>query len=380
MKIATLPIPARSSPGSPRTAPTVGHQDGGVKCTTGKLRTRENIVVGTWNVRTLTADGKLEELAHEMDQYHWNILGISELRWKSFGETSTDKGHKLYFSGKENKHEHGVGFLVHKDILGTVMGCQPVSSRLITIRLRATPFNITIIQAYAPTSTYQDSEVEDFYEQLQAVLDQTPKKDIIIMQGDWNAKVGEDAYPNWKDTCGPYSNIKTNDRGLRLLEFARYNNLMLANTLDLHKASRRWTWHSPNGEHHNQIDYILIKKRFQSSVNIGRTRSFPKADIGSDHDLVLMSFRLRLKKIKSSKYTRMKLNLDKLQDPEVAELFKTTLGGKITTLLLEGAEDTDTDTMTTKFNTAVTETATAILGKLRPKRILGSQKRTARSM
>ncbi|KAJ8403273.1 hypothetical protein AAFF_G00354900 [Aldrovandia affinis] len=303
-----------------------------------------------------------------MDQYHWNILGISELRWKSFGETSTDKGHKLYFSGKENKHEHGVGFLVHKDILGTVMGCQPVSSRLITIRLRATPFNITIIQAYAPTSTYQDSEVEDFYEQLQAVLDQTPKKDIIIMQGDWNAKVGEDAYPNWKDTCGPYSNIKTNDRGLRLLEFARYNNLMLANTLGLHKASRRWTWHSPNGEHHNQIDYILIKKRFQSSVNIGRTRSFPKADIGSDHDLVLMSFRLRLKKIKSSKYTRMKLNLDKLQDPEVAELFKTTLGGKITTLLLEGAEDTDTDTMTTKFNTAVTETATAILGKLRPKK------------
>ncbi|KAJ8351016.1 hypothetical protein AAFF_G00162180 [Aldrovandia affinis] len=146
---------------------------------------------------------------------------------------------------------------------------------------------------------------------------------------------GEDAYPNWKDTCGPYSNSKTNDRGLRLLEFARYNNLMLANTLGLHKASRRWTWHSPNGEHHNQIDYILIKKRFQSSVNIGRTRSFPKADIGSDHDLVLMSFRLRLKKIKSSKYTRMKLNLDKLQDPVVAELFKTTLGGKITTLLLE---------------------------------------------
>ena len=159
----------------------------------------------------------------------------------------------------------------------------------------------------------------DFYNQLQAVLDQTPKKDIIIVQGDWNAKVGEDAYSNWKDTCGPYGNNETNDRGLRLLEFARYNNLLLVNTLGPHKASRRWTWHSPGGEYHNQIDYILVQKRFRSSVNTGGTRSFPKADIGSDHDLVLMSFRLRLKKIKSSKCTRMKFDLDKLRDPEVAE-------------------------------------------------------------
>ena len=70
------------------------------------------------------------------------------------------------------------------------------SSRLITIRLRATPFNISIIQAYAPTSDYGDNDVEDFYEQLQEVLDQTPKKDILVVQGDWNAMIGEDAYEN----------------------------------------------------------------------------------------------------------------------------------------------------------------------------------------
>ncbi|WP_353805871.1 hypothetical protein, partial [Acinetobacter baumannii] len=128
-----------------------------------------------WNIRTLTAEGKLEELAHELDHYQWNILGISELRWKGLGETTTDKGHKLYFSGRDDRHEHGVGFLVHKNILATVMGCRPVSSRLITIRLRVAPFNITIIQAYAPASDYDDSEVGDFYENLQAVLDQVPK-------------------------------------------------------------------------------------------------------------------------------------------------------------------------------------------------------------
>uniref|UniRef100_UPI003AF96A6D hypothetical protein n=1 Tax=Thiolapillus sp. TaxID=2017437 RepID=UPI003AF96A6D len=74
------------------------------------------------------------------------ILGLCEIRWKSFGETTTEKGHEVFFSGKEDKYEHGVGFLVHKDIVNTVMGCRPVSSRFITIRLRAVPFNIPNIR------------------------------------------------------------------------------------------------------------------------------------------------------------------------------------------------------------------------------------------
>ena len=85
---------------------------------------------------------------------------------------------------KEVKHEHGVRFLVHKDIMNTVMGCRPVSSMLITIRLRAVPFNITEVQAYAPTSDYDDNEIEDVYDQLQDVIDRTPKKDILVLQGD----------------------------------------------------------------------------------------------------------------------------------------------------------------------------------------------------
>ena len=111
-------------------------------------------------------------------------MGLCEMRWKSFGEMSTDDGHKVYFSGEEDKHEYGVGFLVHKDIVGAVLGCQPVSSRLISIRLRAAPFNITIIQVYAPTSGHGDSEVDLFYQQLQETIDKTPKKDILVVQRD----------------------------------------------------------------------------------------------------------------------------------------------------------------------------------------------------
>ena len=147
----------------------------------------ENIAVGTWNVRTLRPAGKLEQLTHAMSRYHWNIVGLCKMHWKNFGEMSTDDGHKVYFSGEEGKHEYGVGFLVHKDVVGAALGCQPVSRRLISIHLRAAPFNITIIQVYAPTSGHDDSEVDHFYLKLQETIDQTPKKDILVVQGDWNA-------------------------------------------------------------------------------------------------------------------------------------------------------------------------------------------------
>ena len=87
-----------------------------------------------------------------MDKYRWNILGLCEMTWKNFGETITEEGYKVFFSGKEDKRELGVGFLAHKDIVNTVKGCHPVFSRLITIRLRAVPFDITVVQAYFQTS------------------------------------------------------------------------------------------------------------------------------------------------------------------------------------------------------------------------------------
>ena len=80
--------------------------------------------------------------------------------------------------------------------MNTVIGCCPVSSRLITICLGAVPFNITIVQAYAPTSDYDDNKIEEFCDQLQNVIDQTPKKDILVVKGDWNANVGRDACGN----------------------------------------------------------------------------------------------------------------------------------------------------------------------------------------
>ena len=92
----------RLPPGSTRTVPSAVHQDGGVKYATGassKIRGRD-ITIGTWNTRRLRAAGKLQELTHETDRYRWNILGLCEMNWKNFGETTTEEGHKIFFSGK----------------------------------------------------------------------------------------------------------------------------------------------------------------------------------------------------------------------------------------------------------------------------------------
>jgi len=115
----------------------------------------QGIVIRTWNVRTLHAAGKLKELSHELERYRWNILVLVEVRWPGVGEMKTDVGHKMWYIGDDKKSEKGVAFMIHKDSANSVMECQPISSRLISIRIAAKPMNLTVIQVYAPRTAAQ---------------------------------------------------------------------------------------------------------------------------------------------------------------------------------------------------------------------------------
>ena len=142
--------------------------------------------------------------------------------------------------------------------------------------------------------------------------------------------------------------------------------MKVAKTFGPHNPSRRWTCHSPGRDYHSQIDYIMVKQRFQSSANIAKTSSFPGADTGSDHEFVIMTFRLRLQRMKNQDNIRIKFSLEKLKDPNIAEIFRVTIGGKFAPLLALEYQDTEIDALINSFNTAVTETANNILGKHRP--------------
>ena len=116
---------------------------------------------------------------------------------------------------------------------------------------------------------------------------------------------------------------------------------MVANTFRPHKPSRRWTWHSPGGDYHNQIDYIMVKRRFKSNVNTAKTKSVPETDTGSDRELVMMTYRLRLQRVKNQGNTRIRFSLEKFKDPNTAQIFGATIGGKFAPLLALENQDTE---------------------------------------
>ena len=163
---------------------------------------------------------------------------------------------------------------------------------MISVRFQGKPFNITVIQVYAPTSNAEEAEPEWFYEDLQDLLELTPKKDVLFIIGDWKAKVRS------QDTPGVTGNLGLgvrNEAGQRLIEFCQENALVTANTLFQQHKRRFYTWTSPDGQHRNQTDYILCSQKWRSSIQSAKTR--PGADCGSDHELLIAKFRHKLNKV-----------------------------------------------------------------------------------
>ena len=163
---------------------------------------------------------------------------------------------------------------------------------MIFVCFQGKPFNITVNHVYAPTSNAEEAEVEQFYEDLQDLLELSLKKYILFILGDWNAKVGSQETPG---VTGRFGLGVQNKAGQRLIEFCQENALVIANTLFQQHKRRLYTRTSPDGQHQNQIDYILCSQRWRSSIQSAKTR--PGADYGSDHELLIAKFRLKLKKV-----------------------------------------------------------------------------------
>ena len=134
---------------------------------------------------------------------------------------------------------------------------------MISIHLQGKPFNITVIQVYALTINAEEAEVEWFYEDLQDLLELTPKTDVIFIIGDWNAKVGSQEIPG---LTGKFGLGLQNEAGQNLTEFSQENALVIANALFQQHKRGLYTWTSPNGQNRNQIDYILCSQRWRSCM------------------------------------------------------------------------------------------------------------------
>ena len=162
---------------------------------------------------------------------------------------------------------------------------------MILVHFQSKPFNIIVIQLYAPTTNAEEVEVEWFYEDLQD-LELTPKERCPIhYRGlEWKSRKSSDTWSNrqvWPRRT-KLIRVKAN-------KFCQENALVIANTLLQQHKKRLYTWTSPDGQHRNKTDYILCSQRWRSSIQSTKTR--PGADCGSDHELLIAKFRLKLKKV-----------------------------------------------------------------------------------
>ena len=135
---------------------------------------KEQYCIGTWNVRSIN-QGKLEVVKQEMARVNISILGISWLKWTGMGEFNSDD-HYIYYCGQESLRRNGVAIMVNKRVWNAVLGCSLKNDRMISVHFQSKPFNFMVIQVYAPTSNAEEAEVEQFYEDLQDLLELNLKK------------------------------------------------------------------------------------------------------------------------------------------------------------------------------------------------------------
>ena len=164
---------------------------------------------------------------------------------------------------------------------------------MISVCFQSKPSNITVIQVYAQGSNAEEAKIEWFYEDLQELLKLTPKKDVLFMIGDWNAKVESQGMLG---VAGKFGLGVQNKAGQRLTEMHQENTLVIANTLFQQHKKKLYTWTSLYGQYQSLIDYILCSRRW--TTQSAKTRL--GADCGSDHELLIAKFRVKLKEVRKT--------------------------------------------------------------------------------
>uniref|UniRef100_A0A8D8WNZ2 Craniofacial development protein 2 n=1 Tax=Cacopsylla melanoneura TaxID=428564 RepID=A0A8D8WNZ2_9HEMI len=255
--------------------------------------------IATWNVNTMNKEGKLENLTREMRKNNIDLMGLGEVRWIGEGELIVDE-YKMVYKGGEKKKEFGVGIIYKQSLDKNVTKIIPKSDRVIAMKITSDPVDTLIIQVYMPTSNATDDFVDEIYKQIEEVIEENGKGQIkTIIMGDWNSVVGDQSM---EGIVGKYGYGKRNERGEKLIEFCKQFDLWISNTWFKQHKRRLYTWKNPGDRMRFQIDYILINQRFKNSIN--NVKTYPGADIFSDHNLLLAEVRTKLKRVDRKKKTK----------------------------------------------------------------------------
>ena len=328
------------------------------------LSTRTTTRIATWNVQTMYETGKLYAVEREMEKYGLSILGVSEARWNGSGKRKLGKGKLMVYSGKEegDVHQAGVALLLSKQARDSLIDWEGHGDRIIraTFKSSRQRLNMDIIMVYAPTNEADEEAKETFYDRLAAVIDGRPRRNIVIVMGDLNAKIGEDN-EGYETVMGREGLGIMNDNGERFADFCDMQDLVIGGSVFPHKKIHKATWRHPNGLHENQIDHIAYSRKFRRCFS--DVRVMKGATVGSDHNLVVAKLKLRLKKDwKGKTETRQKFNTTLLKNLAKKEEFQIALSNRFQ-VLENLPEDATVEEKWKTFKEATTTTCKEVLGK-----------------
>ena len=328
------------------------------------LCTRTTANIGTWNVRTMYESGKTAQIATEMRNYNLTILGISEARWTGSGQKRLASGELLLFSGHEKEdapHTQGVALMLSKTAQRALIGWEAHGPRFLVANFRTKKQNINldVIQCYAPTNESEEEEKDDFYERLLALVQARPRKNILILMGDFNAKIGSNNR-GYEEIMGKQGIGERNDNGERFADLCATTNLAIGGSLFPHKNIHKATWVSPDLRTTNQIDHVCIGKKFRRSLQDVRVKR--GADAASDHHLLVARIQLKLKRHYTGQTSqRLYYNTSLLKDKSKQEEFKITLSNKFQ-VLNELLDEETIDGKWKELKEAVQTTCQEVLG------------------
>nr|KAG5689406.1 hypothetical protein BaRGS_017924 [Batillaria attramentaria] len=265
-----------------------------------------------------------------MKNYKIGVLGLSETRWLQTGQLRFSPGEQLLYSGHTEDgapHTEGVALMLAPEAQRALIGWEPVNSRIITAKFitRKKDIKLNIIQCYAPTNDAEEEKKDDFYQQLQTVIDRGGAKDMTILMGDFNAKIGSDN-TGYENTMGTHGLGQMNESGERFADFCALNQLVIGGSIFPHKRIHKATWRSPDHVTENQIDHICISRKFSRSWR--DVRVMRGADVSSDHHLLATTLRLRLKRHTNANNTRTRYNVGLLRNTETQAAFRISLSNR----------------------------------------------------
>jgi hypothetical protein len=251
------------------------------------------------------------------------------MKWIDSGHFRSANNTVMYWGHKAHR-KNGVGMNITNQVSKSLIGYKAVNDRMMYMRVKAHPVNITCIKVYGPTTSAETADIGDFYGSPYSALNETPKKDVLILIGEWNCKIGKGEEPGM---AGRYGLGNRNEAGEQMLEFCEENDLFLANTYVQQSERSLYTWTSPDGQYRNQIDYILGRRRWRSAFQSVKTR--PDDECGSDHELLTATVRIKLK---NTQHTEKGWRLDNENTPEE---YKSEIKQKLGTINTQGGNSVE---------------------------------------